>query len=160
MKIVLEGCDCSGKTTLARRLAEILPDCRIEHDSKPCTKEEYIARLSQPGNVVFDRLFLGQFVYNNIYERAMSTWDLDEIREYCHAHPDILLLYICPSKDEILRRMAGRSSEERASDEQMMHRLGCNTPEEYIDIVMARYDIVRRGFTVITGKDLYANNSR
>ena len=66
MLIVLEGCDGSGKTTVARNLQNILPDAEIIH----CTRETpndysffwHLIQASKDRHIIADRFCYGQFV--------------------------------------------------------------------------------------------------
>lgn len=80
MLYVLEGCDGSGKTTVARHLKNILPDAEIIH----CTRETpndvgfFLALIyaSRNRNIIADRFCYGQFVYQNKDERHLTEQDL------------------------------------------------------------------------------------
>lgn len=78
-KIVLEGIDGAGKTTLANKLKKDLfnDDCIIIH----CTRntpntyryfEEIINRENT--NIIMDRAMYGQFVYNTHSDRHSNNW--------------------------------------------------------------------------------------
>lgn len=77
MLIVLEGCDGTGKSTLANNLSLIL-DAEVIH----CTKEtpnnmEYFAKIIREGstrNIICDRFMYGQFVYQTEEERKAMGW--------------------------------------------------------------------------------------
>ncbi len=76
MLIVLEGCDGSGKTTIANNLKAILPDAEIIH----CTTEtpndfeffKAIIWASKDRDIIADRFCYGQFVYQPEEERKLT----------------------------------------------------------------------------------------
>lgn len=80
MLIVLEGCDGSGKTTIANNLKAILPNAEIIH----CTTEtpndfEFFKGLilaSQNRDIIADRFCYGQFVYQHPDERHLTSEEL------------------------------------------------------------------------------------
>ena len=80
MLIVLEGCDGSGKTTIARNLKAVLPNAEIIH----CTTEtpndfeffHSIILASYNRDIIADRFCYGQFVYQAPEERHISTEEL------------------------------------------------------------------------------------
>ena len=80
MLIVLEGCDGSGKTTIANNLKAIMPDAEIIH----CTTEtpntyEFFKQLivaSQSRDIIADRFCYGQFVYQAPEERHLTPLQL------------------------------------------------------------------------------------
>lgn len=75
MLIVVEGADRTGKTTLARRLLERLPDARYIHASAPTRHplEEYELPLKGYGHtfdhLVLDRWHLGEAIWPTIFDR-------------------------------------------------------------------------------------------
>ena len=74
MLIVLEGCDGTGKSTLAKTLATIL-DAEIIHCSQ-YTPNDYsffhsIIEASRTKNIIADRFCYGQFVYQTEDERPL-----------------------------------------------------------------------------------------
>ena len=91
MLIVLEGCDGSGKTTIANNLKAIMPDAEIIH----CTAEtpndfEFFRDIiwaSKERTIIADRFCYGQFVYQAPGERKLTPQQLIEI--------EILMLDAC-----------------------------------------------------------------
>ena len=75
MLIVLEGCDCTGKSTLAKKLATLL-DAEIIHCSTHTANNlpffEDIIEASQTRNIVADRWMYGQFVYQDKDDRPLE----------------------------------------------------------------------------------------
>ena len=74
MLIVLEGCDGTGKTTLAENLAKII-GTEIIHCSQ-YTPNNYsffhsIIEASWERNIIADRFCYGQFVYQEEFERPL-----------------------------------------------------------------------------------------
>lgn len=80
MLIVLEGCDGSGKTTIANNLKAIMPDAEIIH----CTTEtpntfdffKGIILASKERDIIADRFCYGQFVYQTEAERHLTDEEL------------------------------------------------------------------------------------
>lgn len=75
MLIVLEGCDGTGKSTLANSLAKVL-GAEIIHCSQ-YTPNDYnfftqIIESSKDRHIIADRFMYGQFVYQNEEERPLS----------------------------------------------------------------------------------------
>lgn len=153
MKIIIEGCDGSGKSTLARRLASIF-NAKIEHDSKPCTIEEYIERLSSPGNTIYDRFFLGQFVYNKPEDRKLRPVDLSSLKTYCKSRPDVILIYFDQDVDKVVERLETRSEAEKEKDLQVMTLVGKTSPRDFVEEVKKRYETYLDGFIILKGDDI------
>ena len=80
MLIVLEGCDGSGKTTIANNLKAIMPNAEIIH----CTTEtpndfeffKHIILASHKRDIIADRFCYGQFVYQSPEERKLTPEEL------------------------------------------------------------------------------------
>ena len=153
MKIIIEGCDGSGKSTLARRLAGIF-NAKIEHDSIPCDLDNYISRLESPENTIYDRFFLGQFVYNKPEERKLGYCDLSYLKEYCAKRPDVILIYFDQDTDVILERLSNRSEEEKIKDRKTMSLFGTNDPKEFVERIKKEYEIYSSGFIRLKGEDV------
>lgn len=151
MKVIIEGCDGVGKTTLATMMADAL-NGRVEHDSEPKTYDEYMQRLNQSGIVIFDRFFLGQFVYNKQNERKMTRQELFKLINYCSSRKDILLIYLEMDTNKLLDRLTSRSKKEQEKDIAMFKRMGLNNFKEYIDLTKLRYQKYTRRFKKIVGE--------
>lgn len=106
MNIVIEGCDGTGKTTLAQFLAERF-GLRYWHESAPRTFEEYKAML-ECGGTVFDRFCFGQFVYNDEKDRKITKVELQKLVTEVFPRTGTLLIYVDLSTDEIVQRLIKR----------------------------------------------------
>lgn len=83
MLIVLEGCDGTGKTTLATWLSKVLNAEIIHCTTKtPNTLKffEDIIALSKERNIIADRWCYGQFVYQDEDDRPMAFDDYNDRR--------------------------------------------------------------------------------
>ena len=89
MLIVLEGCDGTGKTSIAKLIQAVMLDAEIIH----CTAEtpndfKFFSKLIDIGqyrNIILDRGMYGQFVYQSPEDRKLShkqlrTLELNMIR--------------------------------------------------------------------------------
>lgn len=84
MKIILEGVDGSGKTTLAKILAE-----RYGLDVCHCTQDDaadynFYRQTLRKANVVWDRHTIGELIYPKIFDRQpqISTEDARLVMHY------------------------------------------------------------------------------
>lgn len=87
MLIIIEGCDATGKTTLAKRIAELQPDTTIVHCGPPTIDAytEYASHTSQyipnlGASVVFDRFHIGELVYGPIYRGKSSLTQSQQVK--------------------------------------------------------------------------------
>lgn len=80
MLIVLEGCDGSGKTTIANNLKAILPGAEIVHCTTSTPNDfEFFRGLidaSRERDIIADRFCYGQFVYQAPVERKLTPEQL------------------------------------------------------------------------------------
>lgn len=110
MLYVFEGCDGTGKTTLAKKLAPIL-DAEIIH----CTAEtpnDYnffseIISASISRNIIADRFCYGQFVYQNEKERNLTQTQLFQL-EAEMLNAGVKLIYVTAETSEIMDRLISR----------------------------------------------------
>lgn len=110
MLIVLEGCDGSGKTTLANKLAAIL-DAEIIH----CTTEtpndysffSQIIAMAEKRNIIADRFCYGQFVYQKPEERKLDSVDLYHLELYM-MNTGARVLYVDCDEPILKKRLGNR----------------------------------------------------
>lgn len=126
MKIIIEGCDGVGKTTLAQRLADMF-NLQYSHDSCPRTFKEYQVEMLNGIPRVYDRFFFGQFAgYQTSKERILSIEELKELLNLAKEKGIIILL--CYDKVEnILKRF-----KHNEDDKIWMEKTGYASPEEFI----------------------------
>lgn len=106
MNIVLEGCDGTGKSTIAKHLCKCL-GLHYWHESQPRTFEEYRSMLEY-GGFVFDRFCFGQFVYNAPEERKLTPEELKKLVTEVFAKTGTILLYVDAKTDTIINRLIQR----------------------------------------------------
>ena len=68
MIVIIEGCDGTGKTTLAKKIAKKFKLKYLHESAPPKPGYEYYAEkaLTLPNNCVVDRFHLGECVYPRI----------------------------------------------------------------------------------------------
>lgn len=111
MLFVLEGCDGSGKTTVANHLKNILPDAEIVHCTTDTPNDyEFFMSLIEAGdhrNIIADRFCYGQFVYQTPEERYLDDDALVSLETEMIAHA-VRVIHVAASVDEIEDRLAFR----------------------------------------------------
>lgn len=77
MKIVIEGCDGTGKTTLATKLAEAyhLDICHVTN--RDSNTFAFYQELIGKEDIVWDRNMIGEIIYPRVFNRKANLDDLD-----------------------------------------------------------------------------------
>ena len=111
MMIVLEGVDGAGKTTLANILAKTY-NAGIIHATRETPNNwawfNELMDVARDRNVIMDRSFWGQFVYQDPEERKLSWEQLHEL-EHRLEQEDGKLIYVTADDEDILKRLSDRA---------------------------------------------------
>ena len=113
MLIVLEGCDGSGKTTFANKLAQIINAEVIHCTAETPNNVEFfrgIIGMSVLKNIIADRFCYGQFVYQKIEERKLSQEQLKQL-EFDMMMAGAKVIFVDADTDIIKDRLAARDEE-------------------------------------------------
>lgn len=113
MRIILEGCDGTGKTTLAKILAE-----RYKLDICHCTQRDaadydFYSQTLRKEDIIWDRHTLGELIYPNIFNREpkLTCCQARDIMEA--AKKDGVKIFVLTSDISILKqRLLGRGTED------------------------------------------------
>ena len=112
MKIILEGCDGTGKTTLAKKLAE-----KYGLDICHCTNidpkdYDFYRQTSRKENVVWDRHTIGELIYPEIFGRKQEISSEDARLVVMHGREEGLkFLVLTADNDVIKERINARGHE-------------------------------------------------
>lgn len=154
MNIVIEGCDGTGKSSIAKHLCEKL-GLQYWHESQPRTFDEY-KQMLEYGGFVFDRFCFGQFVYNTENQRKMSFDELKTLVREVFPATETVFIYVDAHTDTIIKRLLQRGE----GTEAIMHEM-----EKYIKNIRGTYRSVLRAseasYIEINGEGgaNYANHS-
>ena len=113
MKIILEGCDGTGKTTLAKILAD-----RYKLDICHCTQDdpgdyEFYRQTLRKENVIWDRHTLGELIYPKIFEREQKIGVEDARLLMHHAKEEgVLVIVLTAGIESIYNRIDERGNED------------------------------------------------
>ena len=130
MKIILEGCDGTGNTTLAKLLAD-----KYGLDICHCTASdpadyEFYKQTARKDNVVWDRHTIGELIYPFVFDRKPKIGPEDARLVLTYAREAGAKVIILTSDiDEIKRRLTIRKTE----DQRIMEKL------EFIDKEFRHY---------------------
>lgn len=113
MKIILEGCDGTGKTTLAKLLAE-----KYGLDVCHCTQSdpadyEFYKQTGRKDNVVWDRHTIGELIYPEVFGRKAQISPEDARLVIAYAREAGAKIFILTADiNEIKRRLMSRGKED------------------------------------------------
>ena len=115
MIYIVEGCTCSGKSTFAKNLAEVL-DYHLVHYSIPDKNFTYFTdyrnRIISSKNVVLDRFFYSELVYQKAFDREVkiSESEVEEL-EFMLSLKGCKIIFMNPSFDLIKERYEKRGDD-------------------------------------------------
>lgn len=111
MKIVIEGCDGVGKTSIAKILAEKY-GCDIVHmTSQDPGDYEFYKQSLRKENVIYDRNVLGEMVYPHVFNRQKKLAGV-ELREILHHFKKDVYFFVLTADPETIRlRLSRRGNE-------------------------------------------------
>lgn len=113
MRIILEGCDGTGKTTLAKILAE-----RYKLDICHCTQRDaadydFYSQTLRKEDVIWDRHTLGELIYPKIFDREPQLTYPQACDIMAAAKKEGVKIFVMTTDVEILKqRLLGRGTED------------------------------------------------
>lgn len=113
MKIIIEGCDGTGKTTLCKQLAEKYKLDSMHITSKDPNDFAFYQQLIRKENVVYDRNVIGEMIYPKIFDRKQNLTLVDYLYLTEKAiEQGVIILVLTTDSDEIYRRLDERGNED------------------------------------------------
>ena len=127
MRIILEGPDCSGKTTLAKHLLNHFAKHSQIHNSldenknfvwrdldRNILKKHKYLRAShieslEKKNIIIDRFWPSEFVYGNLFRKKIE-YNITDLKHEAETY-DPIYIGCLPPKDLVAKRFAMRAAE-------------------------------------------------
>lgn len=142
MLIVLEGCDGSGKTTLANLIAPLI-GAEIIHCTAetPNTYEWFIEILdkSKEVNIIADRFCYGQFVYQDPCDRSLNEVALRSLESMLKA-ANTKVVYVDADSRIIKHRLNKRGELTEIPVEEIQRRYRQVFTESTMDVYVIKTD--------------------
>lgn len=102
MNIILEGPDAAGKTLYANKLTDFgFTYCKCspgEHAEVSFLNKDYFSKLLRYDNYVFDRFFISELVFSELYDRKRAI-TFDEVNKLIANNIDNIKLIILYASD-------------------------------------------------------------
>lgn len=115
MKIIIEGCDGTGKTTLAKLLANKygLDICHCtQYDPKDF---EFYKQTARKENIIWDRHTIGELIYPNVFGRKAEISPEDARIALSYAKENNGKVFILTADEDVIRsRLMARGTEDPA----------------------------------------------
>lgn len=115
-KVILEGVDGAGKTTLAKLLQEKLNYKIVQGSSFEIASQgthymyRFMMDLLYQENLIIDRMFLSNYVYAQLYDKkALSHSQLARLSKI--AKEDTLTVLLLPEKELVMKRLLVRGDD-------------------------------------------------
>ena len=110
MKIILEGPDGAGKTTLAEYIKNKYDIDIIHSTSKTKNDLRYHINLTLNNNFILDRANLGEIVYPIIYNRVskMNWVDQLDFMNYCRDNNILYIIFYASNFEDLKNRLYNR----------------------------------------------------
>ena len=121
-KIIVEGPDCSGKSTLVDRLKNRLRwDGRSLHHKEGNQFQRYLKEYALADNVVFDRSHISEEVYSQLWNRGKPFTEkekeiLDNLIEY-----NSIIIFTLPQWEHMHQRYIDRKFEQQIKLNELQH---------------------------------------
>ncbi|HLF53621.1 MAG TPA: hypothetical protein VI544_00400 [Candidatus Nanoarchaeia archaeon] len=119
-KIIVEGPDCSGKSTLVERLKNKLKwDSKSLHHKEGNQFQRYLHEYAFADNVVFDRSHISEEVYGTLWRGGSSFMKSEKEILDCLIKYNSIIIFACPPLDVMKERYKLKGFEQQISIEEL-----------------------------------------
>jgi thymidylate kinase len=120
-KVIVEGPDCSGKSTLVERLKNSLYwDSKYLRHAGENQFFRYLKEYSHGENIVFDRSHFSEEVYSHLWRKGSPFLEEEKkmLDRICELHG--LIIFSLPEKEEIKKRYLARDFDQQITLDELM----------------------------------------
>lgn len=119
MKIILEGCDGTGKTTLAKKLQERYGIDYVHINRQDPTSYEFYSQTLGKTDIIWDRHFVGEMIYPTVFKRKPNLRMADFENLLAKAkEQNIVILILTAGEEQLIA-----SSKKRPEYEEVVKNL-------------------------------------
>ena len=109
-KIIIEGPDCSGKSTVVERIKNMLRwDSKSLHHNEGNQFKRYLKEYALNDNIVFDRSHFSEIVYSTLWRKGspFSKKENNILNDICSNNT--LVIFTCPTLQTLRKRYQSRN---------------------------------------------------
>lgn len=112
MRIILEGADLTGKSTLAKRLEKDFDLSYVHIIRKDSHSKEFYLNLLDKHDVIFDRHFIGESIYPYLFKRE-AKFGKDGFNEIKNRALELgyKIVVVFATEEQLLSRLKERNNE-------------------------------------------------
>lgn len=136
--ILIEGPDCSGKSTVVERLKNMLRwDSKSLHHRPGSQFQRYLKEYVHQEKVVFDRGHISECVYGQLWHRCVPFSNEEKTLLDSLCKKQILIIFACPHIDLMKNRYKKRdfAQQIKLKELEITHSLFCEAFENIPHIV-------------------------
>ena len=109
-RIIVEGPDCSGKTTVVERIKnELCWDAKALHHLEGKQFRRYLREYASQENIVFNRGHFSEIVYSKLWRggNPLSAKEMEILNNICTVNT--IIIFACPSLEIMKQRYCERN---------------------------------------------------
>ena len=155
MNIIIEGPDATGKTTLAEKIKAKYPFMQYVHSTASTPNDyDYHSNLLAACNGIYDRFFMGELVYPEIYGRPakMTVAEARQLMNEIMANNDIFIVMYASNLNTLKERLVARGEVHYLEEIEAQNKLF-----KYYGEMFNAYLYKRFFFVDVSKEDCYKN---
>jgi len=114
--IIIEGCDCAGKSTIAELLSKKTGYKIVKGSSFQISElggdgmYDHMSKLLDRENIIIDRFYMSNLVYGTLFDYPLMNYlQFDELAD--KTSKNALMVYVTASEEKIKNRMMARGDD-------------------------------------------------
>lgn len=109
MRIIIEGVDRIGKTTLAKKIAKKYKLDYVHMNIDDPKDLKFYKQTLRKTNVIYDRHFIGEMIYPSVFNRKkqLSVEEFEKLMQFCYGE-EIKVIILYSDDHELLNKRMRR----------------------------------------------------